>query len=177
MFPSQLFQFCPRCGEAVAGPAANEPLRCAACGFVYFFNPCVAAAAVAFRADGKALFIRRAKEPAKGRLALPGGFIDIGETAEEALRREFREEVNVELADVAFLSSHPNDYVFRDVTYPVLDFFFTARIVDAENVAALDDVADFLWLDPAEVDLDDIAFPSVRAALETQRKGGANLSE
>ena len=43
------------------------PFRCEACGFLYFFNPAVAVAALILRDDGKALFIRRAKEPAKGR--------------------------------------------------------------------------------------------------------------
>ena len=165
MFPSEKFQFCPQCGAGVSARGPNAPLNCAACGFHFYFNPSVAAAAIALRADGKALFIRRAKDPAKGKLAIPGGFIDIGETAEQALRREFLEEVNVEINDIEFLCSHPNDYHYRGVTYPVLDFFFSARASADSVAAALDDVDEFLWLDPASVDLDEIAFPSVRAAL------------
>lgn len=165
MRPSAHFRFCPRCGAPAPEREGDSPLICDACEFTYFFNPCVAAAAIALRDDEKALFIKRAKDPAKGKLAIPGGFIDIGETAELALRREFKEEVNVELTDIQYLSAHPNEYRFRDVTYPVLDFFFTARIADAQNVAALDDVDDFHWLDPRNVDPDDIAFPSIRNAL------------
>jgi len=167
MRPSLHFKFCPRCGKPAPARGADSPLVCEACHFTFFFNPCVAAAGLALRADRKALFIKRAKDPAKGKLAIPGGFIDIGETAEEALRREFKEEVNVELTDVRYLSAHPNDYHFRDVTYPVLDFFYTARIKDAENAEALDDVDEFLWRDPGDVDPAEIAFPSVRNALKT----------
>ncbi len=166
MFPSEKFQFCPQCGAQVPARNPNAPLDCAACGFHFYFNPSVAAAAIALRPDGKALFIRRAKEPAQGKLAIPGGFIDIGETAEQALRREFLEEVNVELTDIRFLCSQPNDYHYREVTYPVLDFFFSAQAKADSVVAALDDVDEFHWLDPASVDLNEIAFPSVRAAIE-----------
>jgi NAD+ diphosphatase len=72
----------------------------------------------------------------------------------------------VELTDIRFLCSQPNDYHYREVTYPVLDFFFSAQAKADSVVAALDDVDEFHWLDPASVDLDEIAFPSVRAAIE-----------
>ena len=98
-------------------------------------------------------------------LAPPGGFVDIGETAETAVRREISEEVGIELKNVAFLCSRPNEYFHRDVTYPVLDFFFTAEAVDADAATALDDVESCVWLDPAEVDPEELAFPSMREAL------------
>ncbi|HYT59019.1 MAG TPA: NUDIX domain-containing protein, partial [Haliangiales bacterium] len=94
MIPREFFHHCPRCGAKQAALPAGNSFKCAACGFLYYFNPAIAVAGFVFAADGRALFIRRAKEPAKGRLALPGGFVDFNETAEEALRRETREEVN-----------------------------------------------------------------------------------
>lgn len=171
MKPSEHFHFCPRCGLKQAAPPPGNSFACAACGFTFFFSAANATAAFVCRVDGKVLFIRRAKEPAKGKLAPPGGFVDIGETAEAAVRREIREEVGLELTDIRFLCSHPNQYFYRDVTYPVLDFFFTARPVAAENATALDDVESLCWLDPAEVSLDEIAFASMRAALELLRRG------
>jgi len=167
--PWQAFRFCPRCGAERGAVVETGPFRCGACDFLYFFNPAIAVAALILRDDGKGLFIRRAKEPARGRLALVGGFVDAGESADEALRREVREEVRLELDDLRFLSSHPNDYHYQDIVYPVVDFFFVARTSDHERTTALDGVASFEWLDPHTVDLADLAFPSMRDAVSRYR--------
>ena len=126
MRPSELFRFCPRRG--VAGPAIiglEIPLRCAACGRSTSSTRTVAAAAFIFDSQGRALFVRRAKEPNAGKLGVPGGFIDFGESAEEGLHREVREEVGIAIDRLAFLASFPNEYHYREVTYPVIDLYFT----------------------------------------------------
>jgi ADP-ribose pyrophosphatase YjhB (NUDIX family) len=140
-------------------------LRCAACGFVYYFNPAIATAGFVRGPGERVLFIRRAKEPGRGMLSIPGGFVDIGETAEEALRRELREEVNVEVDGLEFLCTRPNAYHYQEITYPVLDLFFVCRASDASAAAALEDVESFCWLDAARVNPEGIAFPSVREGL------------
>ena len=96
---------------------------------------------------------------------MPGGFVDIGERAEEALRREIREEVNLEVASVEFLCSQPNQYDYKGITYPVLDLFFVTRAGGTQPAVALDGVESVCWLKIREVNLDEIAFPSVRQAL------------
>lgn len=144
-------------------------IECAACGFVYYFNPTVAAAAFVRRPDGRVLFIRRAREPAQGKLAIPGGFVDLGETAEEALGREIQEEVGLELVSVEYLCSQTNQYDYRGVAYPVVDLFFTAVARDAPRAAALDGVASLCWLALEEVEPAEMAFPSMREALRAYR--------
>ena len=171
MEPASLFQFCPRCGRPRAQGKPIQPFQCGACGFHYYFNPCLAVAAILLGPHEEALFIRRAKEPAKGKLAVPGGFVDIGETAEDALRREIKEEVNLEVGPLEFLCSAPNEYLYRGVNYPVLDLAFVCRALSIENTAALDGVESFCWLKPAEIDPGEIAFPSIRAALRHYNEG------
>jgi NAD+ diphosphatase len=165
------FAHCPRCGASVppAEPPLTGPFRCEACGFTLFFNVAGAVAALIVRSDGRALFIRRAKDPGKGKLGLPGGFVDAGEDAETALAREVREEVGLELTALHYLSSHTNRYLYAGVTYATLDLFYLASARSPDNVRALDAVESVIWLDPETVDRGEIAFESMRAALDVYR--------
>ncbi len=70
------------------------PRRCAACGHVTYVNP-VPVAVLLLPVDDGLLVIRRAIEPRRGQLALPGGFIDFGESWQAAAARELREETGV----------------------------------------------------------------------------------
>jgi ADP-ribose pyrophosphatase YjhB (NUDIX family) len=168
--PWALFRFCPRCGAPRTARADGpDPFACESCAFLFYFNPAVAVAALVVRADGRGLFIRRARDPAKGRLALVGGFVDPGENAEGALVREVREEVGVEIDSLMFLSSSPNDYHYRGTTYPVVDLVFAGRTHQSE-ARALDGVASVEWRDPFDVPLDELAFPSMRDGVARYRE-------
>ncbi len=171
--PSSLFAHCPRC----AAPRSTEEdavrFACGACGFVYYYNVAVSSSVLVVAADGAALFIRRARDPGKDKLAIPGGFIDRGETAEAAAIRELREEAGVRLTSVSFLASFPNLYAYRGVEYPVVDLFFVAE-VPTRAASPLDDVTEIVWADPASLTDSDLAFPShprALAAFLAQRRG------
>lgn len=169
--PRLQFRCCPRCGAPLGTPGAC-PLACTACGFAYYFNPAVSAAAILLRADGQALFIRRGHEPGLGRLALVGGFVDAGETPEGALRREVREEVGIELAEITYLGSQPNTYPYRGVTYHVVDAIFVARIAAGAVPRVLDGVAAIEWHDPGALDPASLAFASMTWALARFQQQG-----
>jgi ADP-ribose pyrophosphatase YjhB (NUDIX family) len=170
MRPSELFRFCPRCAAPRAADAlGHTPLRCGACGLTFYFNPTVAAAAFVFDAAGRVLLIRRAKDPAAGKFGVPGGFIDFGESAEDGMRREVREEVGLEVARPRFLVSFPNLYHYREVSYPVVDLYFAADAVDADRAKPLDGVAGIEWRRPADVPDAECAFDSMRVALALVR--------
>ena len=153
-----------------AEPPLTGPFRCGACGFTLFFNAAGAVAALIVRSDGHALFIRRAKDPGKGKLALPGGFVDPGEDAETALAREVREEVGLELTALHYLSSHANKYLYAGVTYTDARSWSISPARVAPTVSArYDAVESVVWLDPDTVDRNEIAFESMRAALDVYR--------
>jgi len=171
--PVDHLAYCPKCGarHSERGPHdPAQPFRCASCGFTLFFNVASAVAAIIVREDGRALFIRRAKEPARGMLAMPGGFVDVGESAEEALEREVREEVGLEVSGLEYVGSHANRYPYAGVTYTTLDLFYKGTVADPDCAIALDAVDSIVWDDPMTVDLDQIAFPSMRYALRRYRR-------
>ena len=63
----------------------------------YPAHPVVGVGAVVVR-DGKALIIKRAHEPRKGEWSLPGGLLELGESLQDAVRREIKEETSLEIA-------------------------------------------------------------------------------
>lgn len=157
---------CPRCGSGDPERKGPGHFACPACGFVFYLN--AAAAVVVFLEDGqgRVLFIRRAVEPQKGKLVMPGGFIDAGERAEDALVREVREEVGLELLSMEYLASFPNRYEFKGVVYDTLDLFYAGKAGLLEAAQALDEVERVEFLRPEEVDPGEIAFVSQRNGLK-----------
>lgn len=170
------FAACPRCAVPASHGARTVPFTCASCGFVLYFNAAAAVAVFIHDARGRVLFIRRAREPSAGTLGLPGGFVDFGETAEEALRREVKEEVGLELGALTYLASGPNRYAYSGVTYETLDLYFTSAAAEGSDPRPLDAVHSLCWLDPASVDASALAFESLRRALATLIREGRTFS-
>lgn len=170
----QAFNHCPSCGKACE--EKGNPLTCS-CGFRYFFNPASAVGTLVSDAEGRLLFIRRERDPGKGKLGMPGGFIDAGETGEEAARREAREEVGLELESLTYLTSHPNTYEYGGVRYHVTDFFYTAVVERFEGIASdASEVQEWFLAKPGEVRAEDFAFASNAFALETYVKRESSLT-
>lgn len=157
-----VFRFCPKCGEKSFTQNSDKSFSCTQCGHLYFINPGGAVAGIITNTDGKILLVRRAGNPGKGLLDLPGGFVDIGETAETALKREIKEELNVEITGLRFLATFPNRYLYREVQYFTLDLAFECSVLSFDSIKAADDVAGFEFFQPEQVPLHEIAFESIR---------------
>ncbi|HEX2728203.1 MAG TPA: NUDIX domain-containing protein, partial [Rubrobacteraceae bacterium] len=93
--PTEPFRFCPADGTRLGEARASGGTTCPECGRSWYRNsaPTVGAAIVQ---DGKALVTVRGIEPEKGKVDVPGGFLEVGEHPVEGLRREIQEELGVE---------------------------------------------------------------------------------
>lgn len=163
------FQYCPRCGEKRLQANDAKSIACRACGFVYYHGTAAVALAIVEYA-GKIILTRRAREPRKGFLGLPGGFVDYGENLEDALVRELQEELNLAVSAPVYLCSQSERYPFREVVYCTSVAVFVAGVEDLVNAAARDDISEFLLVRPDEIDPGKIAFESHRAALRRYRE-------
>ena len=127
------FKLCPMCGGKNITSPAGRKWFCPDCNFELYNNVAAAVGLVISDSTGRVLFERRAKDPRKGFLAFPGGFVDPDESAEEAAVRECMEETGVKPASLEYLCSFPNTYVFNKITYKTCDIFFKAVLPpDAE---------------------------------------------
>lgn len=165
------YRFCPRCGDArFRAKPDGKAVVCAACDYQHFINSVLAAGVLIPDENGRLLLVRRLREPSKGKLGIPGGFSDAGESAEDVARREVREEINLELGPLRYLTSYPNRYLFQDLIYPTTDVFFTAKALSLAPLKALEDVQEIVWRSPGAIDPDELAFDSIRHALRCYRQ-------
>ena len=89
-------RFCPRC----ASPATvryPRSITCDQCGYGAFYNPKPVACAITTNQDNGILLLKRGFQPNRGKWSMPGGFVDLGESVENAAIRETQEEMNLEI--------------------------------------------------------------------------------
>jgi 8-oxo-dGTP diphosphatase len=107
-------------------------------------TPALTVDCVIFDPQGRVLLIRRKNEPFKGAYALPGGFVDIGETVEAACRREVREETGLQVDDLALVGVYSNPE--RDPRGHIISVVFMTSLRAETPPAAGDDAAAAEWV-------------------------------
>ncbi len=164
--PLHLFKYCPCCGSDKFHINNFKSKKCDACGFTYYFNSSASTAVFITDKKGLLLVARRANEPAKDTLDLPGGFVDMYETAEEAVTREIKEETGLTVENLAYCFSIPNIYVYSGFEVHTLDMFFEAKVNEISGIEAADDVSELIWMKPEDVKPELFGLISIRQAVE-----------
>ena len=175
--PLDKFRYCPACGRSRWEVHNVKSKRCEDCGFVYYANPSSATAAFILRpaltapdsashSQEELLVVRRGKEPAKGTLDLPGGFVDMNETVEEGMMREIHEETGLRVERVDYLFSIPNLYLYSGMEIHTIDMFYEVHVSSGTQVEADDDAAEAMWLPVSEINPEEFGLWSIRQAVE-----------
>lgn len=164
--PLHQFKFCPKCGSKQFVENNEKSKKCIDCGFTYYFNSSASVVAVIENENGEILVARRAKDPAKGTFDLPGGFIDMYETSEEAVAREVLEETGLSITSATYLFSIPNIYVYSGFEVHTMDLFFRCKVDDYSNLGAQDDVSELLFINKKHLNPADFGLDSIRKGIE-----------
>jgi 8-oxo-dGTP diphosphatase len=106
-------------------------------------TPALTSDCVVFDGEGRVLLVRRKNDPFRGELALPGGFVEIGETVEEACRRELKEETGIDAGRLKLVGVYSDPK--RDPRGHTCSVAYVSRIAAAEPHAG-DDAAAALWV-------------------------------
>lgn len=110
---------------------------------------------VILQRGSKVLMVRRRKDPFKGQLALPGGFVNEGETAEDAMKREAMEETSLEVEPIEILGVYSDPA--RDPRKHIMTVVFVGIIIGGSGKAG-DDAASIEWVELAGIEGQQIAF-------------------
>lgn len=161
-FQSRNMIYCPKCQTKLNH--RGKVGVCPKCNFEYYLNPAPCTVSL-FTKNNQVLLGKRAFQPRKDTWDLPGGFIEVGETAEAGVLREAKEETGLTAKIVAYLGSSSD--VYGDTLVPTLIFGYVLEPVSGE-MSARDDVSELMWFDlnatPAE-----LAFPSIQIFLQLLR--------
>jgi ADP-ribose pyrophosphatase YjhB (NUDIX family) len=164
-----MFCYCPSCASKNILFKDNHVFQCPDCGFVYYHNT-AAATALVVDTGGRVMFVRRGKDPAAGKLDLPGGFVNPREGAIEGLIRECREELGwapISRPPVLF-ASFPNVYPYKNIVYNTCDLYFSVQEYGlTEDALSLqqDEISGVEFIKYDEIQFNRMAFDSTRSAL------------
>jgi ADP-ribose pyrophosphatase YjhB (NUDIX family) len=153
-------RFCPACGEPVEARLLEDdhrPRLVCPNGHVTWRNPRVVVGVIPVR-GGRAYLARRAIEPAIGRWTYPGGFLEMGEAAQEGARREAEEETELRIEVGRLIGVYSRPHV------GIVTIVYEADVVGGrpEPAAETSEVRDF---GPDEIPWDELAFSTVESVL------------
>ncbi|MDQ4126772.1 MAG: NUDIX hydrolase [Actinomycetota bacterium] len=159
---SSEFKFCPRCAghfeSRVLKDGDPERLVCGGCGFIFYLGPKLVAGAI-FELDGEIILVQRDIEPGYGKWTFPGGFVERGERAEAAARREVLEESGLVIEVGAIIGLYTYEGEVPAIAV------FAARVNGGEPTP-LDETMDVRGFPRDGLPWADMAFPSTEQALK-----------
>lgn len=163
------FRFCPNCKKPLK-KLTNRLIDCTNCEFHFYLSPASTNALILENQKGEILLTKRKFLPKKGCWDLPGGFINFGETVEESLKREIKEELGIELKKFKYLGSYWSIYPYKGISYQTLCHVFISKY-RGENLSVKDDISEFKFFPKNKIPLEKMSFEDVKNALKDYVSG------
>lgn len=156
-----MFDYCPKCGEKNSAKQETSKFSCKNCDYVFYFNSKPTASALIVH-ENRILLGKRGIEPSKGKWDIIGGFLNYGESPENGLRREVREETGLEVEIDTFLGCFMDTYgKEKEAT---LNIAYTVKAKNSKSRPG-DDIAELKWFSVDDLP-DDIAFENGKSMIE-----------
>ncbi len=165
------WQYCPVCGGRLVGGGEKVYGKCQKCEQTWWRNPKPTVAVVIYNKDNpwEVVLTKRKIEPRRGELDMVGGFVDIGEVFEEAIVREVKEELGLEVKAEEFVfQGHElgDDYVYGVERYQCLDAWYVLGIDREVELREDEEITEILWWDLKEQGMPKLAFVNNQRELE-----------
>lgn len=168
--PEAVIKHCPKCGSNNFYFQGEKSFLCDQCGFHFFINSAAAVAGLIENEKGELMLTIRAFNPNKGMLDLPGGFVDPFESAESAIAREIKEELNLDIIELSYLTSFPNEYIFSGYSVFTTDLAFICKVSGWENMHIKDDISDIRFVSENTIPWEEITAPSISNIIKSYWK-------
>ncbi|AGL02622.1 NUDIX hydrolase [Desulfoscipio gibsoniae] len=161
----QRFYFCPKCGGKLSYHIKDERPRliCDVCRYIFYENPVVGVAAIVLNAQKQILLGRRTGGKYAGLWCIPCGYVEYDEDVYHAVRREFKEETNLDIEPLGVYTVQSN---FHDPEKHTVGIWFWARVTGGELLAG-DDLDYVAYFDLS--DCPPLAFPTDRLVIDRLR--------
>ena len=156
---------CPNCNSEEITFDGIKKYFCQSCNWEFYHNTAAAVAGI-LEYEGKILAVIRNREPGKGMLDFPGGFVDPMETAEHAIIREIKEELKTDISNLEFLCTAPNIYKYKGIEYSTCDIFFKAQLSSNEFMIDESEIGGIVWKTPEELNPEEFSFHSMKDAIK-----------
>lgn len=154
------FRYCPACGSSRVVKLNFKKIHCEDCQFSLYLNPAAAVSLILYNENDEILIATRAQNPGINLLDLPGGFIDPFETAETAAKREIKEELNIDIEHLEYISTEINIYPYNGVEYQTVDIGFACELKSDVKIVVDPELKKVEWLHYQHIDKNLFAFPS-----------------
>lgn len=144
-----MYNNCPQCGSKYnnGGTTKKDTYKCGHCNFVFYNNPKPVVNGFILGSDGRSLLMTQRKfEPYKGCWGIPGGFLHYGEAPKDALERELKEELCVDIKVGDLLGTYNEMYLnggSKDEVYSVIVLVYLVKVSDVSAIKAADDAMAF----------------------------------